>query len=144
VYSADRDVTLKNFGYCYAYKSWMVLRGFDYYFKENEGRDRGFQVTLLNGRIQGYDMDMMDIPVGAFVVTSNRVYGRYFLPQSMQLKPELTANAMAFYEWMKQQTPVRSFSGRGGTIDIWYIPGEDADPGEQIPVSPSCGLGDAD
>jgi hypothetical protein len=136
VYSGQPHLTLMMYGLRDPYDSEMVMRGFNYFYEHYSDKRSDVRLELLRGLKNQSTID--SIPSGAYLVTSSRVSERYYHPQARQLGPDVTEMSVAFYDWAKRQTLIRSFVGKGGTIDIRLIDPDASDLSGHLVSRPSC------
>jgi hypothetical protein len=99
----------------------LLMAGFRHYYTEAARTERPFRVLGLVTHTLNYDMARIPLRKGDYVVLSSYSYARYGEKALIAAEPELTANARAFFAFVRDQEAVRTFTGNGPRIEIWRM-----------------------
>ena len=123
--SFSRDVTLINshLNHTVAISNNSFLsKSFNYYYTRELEENIPFKASAMADTLHtGYDQTRMYLKVGAYVIIADRTYNRFYQEHVYNLQPDLTQNALDFYNYIRSQKHIKSFSGRGPRIDIYQL-----------------------
>jgi tetratricopeptide (TPR) repeat protein len=100
----------------------FLLKSFDYYYARQLQENSPFEAIAMDYTFRiRYVPDHMHLPVGAYVVISDRIYNRFHQERTKSIAPQVTRNALAFYDYVTSQKHIKKFSGYGPEIDIYQL-----------------------
>ena len=121
IFSRNYNVTLASFDYPLVWKNEYLSKGFEFYFNQNKGTKKNFTTILLFSLRANFSLKTIPFPMGSFIVISSYAYGRYYQDFVLKQTPELTQKARKYYDFIKQQSLVKEFVGKGPKISIYKI-----------------------
>jgi hypothetical protein len=123
VFTRDPEALLWVTGYRWPnlMRNDLLMAGFRHYYAEAARTERPFRVLGLLTHTLNYDMGRIPLQKGDYVVLSSYSYARYGDKALIAAEPELTANARAFFAFVRDQEAVRTFTGNGPRIEIWRM-----------------------
>ena len=117
-------------------RNGFLMKSFSYYYTRELEENIPFDASAMvnNFRI-GYDQTRMSLPLGAYVIISDRIYNRFYKENTSKVAPYVTQNALYFYNFIKSQKHIKTFSGRGPRIDIYQLIESSPEPSADFDLS---------